>query len=96
MGQALDRAGDPGRQWLAVSGHDPAGQRGGGRDGDLLAQDGPDGELEPFPGARYAQARTRRHQRLQGLVLAELGADGQGIGRKIEDAPDPGDDGRQQ
>ena len=59
---------------------------------DLLAQDGPDCELEAIPAAGSTQSRTLRHQGREHRIAGEMVVDGLDVGPEIEEAPHAGDD----
>ena len=87
-----DQAPCPEGFW-ALFGGDPPGQRGGGADGYLLAQDGADGELEGIPGAGHPDARMRAPGGGEPGVPAEMAADDGGVGIEIEEVSHARDDG---
>ena len=57
---------------------------GGGPEGDLLADDHPDGELVGVDGARESLARSVVHHGGQGRIFAEVGGDGLGVGVEVQ------------
>ena len=74
------------RQPIARPGHDPAGDRPGAGDGDLLADDRPDRKLERIPRAGNAQAGTRRDERGEQGVAGEVPVDRVDVRVEVEPA----------
>jgi hypothetical protein len=58
-------------------------------------KNGTHGEFEPVPSTRHSEARTSGDEGCQHRVLAEMRANCQRIGGKIEDAANTGDNRRQ-
>jgi len=61
-----------------------AADGGGGFDGDLLAQDCPNGHFKPIKGSRDPEARVRPDAGPQQWVLSQMARDEIGSGREIE------------
>ena len=80
---------------LAERRREPTGVGTGGRGADLLAKDGPQGELVFVHGPGHPSARRLGDQRSEHLVLAELGVDGNRVGVEIEQPAAAGDGHRQ-
>lgn len=80
---------------FAVRG-DQAGRVGtGGGGGDLLAQDGPYGELGLVDRARHPAAGSLRHQGRQHRIRPQLVVDGDRVGVQVEHATAAADRDRQ-
>lgn len=82
------------RERRAEGGHQPAGEAGRRRHGDLLAEDGAHGQFEPVPRAGRAQARPGRDETRQTGIFREAHADRRRIGIAVEHRPKAGHDRR--
>ena len=80
-----DRTGRLGER-LAVAVDQAPEHRARSRDRHLLADDRPDGELEPVHAARHAHAGTAPGQLAQHRVVLELGRDRDRVGIEVEEA----------
>ena len=80
---------------LAKRGRDAARKRRRRFDGDLLAENRANGDLESVPGARCPNPRMPCEYRRQQRIAAEMLGNHRRIGVEVEDAPDAFDDGEQ-
>jgi hypothetical protein len=82
VGDAADREGER----VTVARDQPGGQGAGGRDRDLLAEDGPDRGLERLGAARDPHPRQAGDQPAEQRVAAEAGGDGIRVRVEVEQA----------
>ncbi len=78
---------------FAVERDELTGETAGGDDGDLLAEDGADGEFEAVPSSGGAQAGALGDEGSEQRVVGEMRVDGLDVGADVEHAADTGDDG---
>lgn len=75
--------------------HEATGERGGSLDGDLLTQDGTDGEVEAIECAGHAKAGVSLHCSFENRALGELGGDEVGPCGEVEQTADAAEQGGQ-
>src|SRR5947209_13013354 len=80
---------------IAERGDDASGEACGGFDGDLLAEDGADGDFEAVPASGEAEAAASGDKGGKGRVGGQGRDDGAGVGAEVEHAAEAGDNRRE-